>query len=154
MYLRELKEKSPKELLTWAEDLGVEEASSMRVQDLVFAIMNKIADGDDVIYGDGMIEGLPDGFGFLRSATSNYLASADDIYVSPQQVKQYSLRTGDTVEGEIRAPKENERYFALTNINRINMPRTKCSICMGSINKSHIVTTDLYYLAGTQWRNC
>ena len=120
MYLRELKKKSPKELLTWAEDLGVEEASAMRVQDLVFAIMNKIADGDDVIYGDGMIEVLPDGFGFLRSAESNYLASADDIYVSPQQVKQYSLRTGDTVEGEIRAPKENERYFALTAVNRIN----------------------------------
>ena len=120
MYLRELKEKSPKELLTWAEDLGVEEASSMRVQDLVFAIMNKIAAGNDVIYGDGMIEVLPDGFGFLRSSESNYLASADDIYVSPQQVKQYSLRTGDTVEGEIRAPQENERYFALTTINRIN----------------------------------
>ena len=120
MYLKDLKEKSPKELLTWAEDLGVEEASSMRVQDLVFAIMNKIADGNEVIYADGVIEVLPDGFGFLRSSKSNYLASADDIYVSPQQVKKYSLRTGDTVEGEIRAPKENERYFALTNINTIN----------------------------------
>ena len=120
MYLKELKEKSPKELLTWAEDLGVEDASSMRVQDLVFAVMSKIADGNEVIYGDGVIEVLPDGFGFLRSAKSNYLASADDIYVSPQQVKKYSLRTGDTVEGEVRIPKENERYFALSTVNRVN----------------------------------
>jgi len=120
MYLKELKEKSPKELLTWAEDLGVEEASSMRVQDLVFAIMNKIADGKEEIYGDGVIEVLPDGFGFLRSSNSNYLASADDIYVSPLQVKKYSLRTGDTIEGKIRAPKENERYFSLMTVDMVN----------------------------------
>ena len=120
MHLKELKEKSPTELLTQAEDLGVEDASSMRVQDLVFAIMKKLAEDDTVICGDGVIEVLQDGFGFLRSSKSNYLASADDIYVSPQQVKKFGLRTGDTVEGEIRAPKENERYFALTKVNAIN----------------------------------
>ena len=120
MHLKELKDKSPQELLTWAEDLGVEDASSMRVQDLVFAIMKKVASEDNVIYGDGVIEVLQDGFGFLRSSKSNYLASPDDIYVSPAQVKKFGLRTGDTVEGEIRAPKDNERYFALTKINTIN----------------------------------
>ena len=120
MYLKELKDKSPQELLTWAEDLGVEDASSMRVQDLVFAIMKKVASEDNVIYGDGVVEVLQDGFGFLRSSKSNYLASPDDIYVSPAQVKKFGLRTGDTVEGEIRAPKDNERYFALTKINTIN----------------------------------
>ena len=120
MHLRELKDKSPTELLTQAEDMGIEDASSMRVQDLVFAIMKKLAEDDTVICGDGVIEVMQDGFGFLRSSKSNYLASADDIYVSPQQVKRYGLRTGDTVEGEIRAPKDNERYFALTKINTIN----------------------------------
>ena len=120
MHLRELKDKSPTELLTQAEDLGVEDASSMRVQDLVFAIMKKLAEDDTVICGDGVIEVMQDGFGFLRSSNSNYLASADDIYVSPQQVKKFGLRTGDTVEGEIRAPKDNERYFALTKVNTIN----------------------------------
>ena len=111
MHLKDLKDKSPKELLEKAEEFGVEDASSLRVQDLIFAIMKKLAEDDQVIYGDGVIEVMQDGFGFLRSAQSNYLASADDIYVSPQQVKKYGLRTGDTVEGEIRAPKENERYF-------------------------------------------
>ena len=120
MHLRELKDKSPTELLTQAEDMGIEDASSMRVQDLIFAIMKKLSEVDTIINGDGVIEVMQDGFGFLRSAQSNYLASADDIYVSPQQVKKYGLRTGDTVEGEIRAPKENERYFALTKINTIN----------------------------------
>ena len=120
MHLKDLKDKSPKQLLSQAEELGVEDASSMRVQDLVFAIMKKVAEDDHILYGDGVIEVMQDGFGFLRSSRSNYLASADDIYVSPQQVKKYGLRTGDTVEGEIRAPKENERYFALTKINTIN----------------------------------
>ena len=120
MHLKDLKDKSPKQLLSQAEELGVEDASSMRVQDLIFAIMKKLAEDDHILYGDGVIEVMQDGFGFLRSSKSNYLASADDIYVSPQQVKKYGLRTGDTVEGEIRAPKENERYFALTKINSIN----------------------------------
>lgn len=120
MNLKELKQKSPKELLNQAEELSIEDASSMRVQDLVFAILKKVASEDNIIYGEGIIEVLQDGFGFLRSAESNYLASPDDIYVSPSQVKKFGLRTGDTVEGEIRAPKDNERYFALTKINKIN----------------------------------
>ena len=120
MNLKELKQKSPQELLTQAEDLGIDDASSMRVQDLMFAILKKVADEDNTIYGEGVIEVLQDGFGFLRSAESNYLAGPDDIYVSPAQVKKFGLRTGDTVEGEIRAPRDNERYFALTKINSIN----------------------------------
>ena len=112
--LKELKQKSPTELITQAEDLGIEDASSMRKQDLMFAILKKLADDDKIIYGEGTIEVTPDGFGFLRSAESNYLAGPDDIYVSPSQVKKFGLRTGDTVEGEIRGPKANERYFALT----------------------------------------
>ena len=120
MNLKELKQKSPQELLTQAENLGIEDASSMRVQDLMFAILKKVAGEDNTIYGEGVIEVLQDGFGFLRSSESNYLAGPDDIYVSPAQVKKFGLRTGDTVEGEIRAPKDNERYFALTKINTIN----------------------------------
>ena len=120
MNLKELKQKSPTELLTQAEDLGIEDASSMRKQDLMFAILKKLADDDIVINGEGTIEVMPDGFGFLRSAESNYLAGPDDIYVSPSQVKKFGLRTGDTVEGEIRGPRDNERYFALTKINTIN----------------------------------
>ena len=102
MHLNELKQKSPKELLTEAEALGIEDASSMRKQDLMFAILKKVASDDNVIYGEGIIEVLQDGFGFLRSAQSNYLAGPDDIYVSPAQVKKFGLRTGDTIEGEIR----------------------------------------------------
>ena len=120
MNLKELKQKSPTELLTQAEELGIDDASSMRVQDLMFAILKKVAGEDSTILGEGTIEVLPDGFGFLRSAESNYLAGPDDIYVSPAQVKKFGLRTGDTVEGEIRAPKDNERYFALVKVNRIN----------------------------------
>ncbi len=120
MHLNELKQKSPKDLLTQAEELGIEDASSMRKQDIMFAILKKLASDDKVIYGSGTIEVLQDGFGFLRSAESNYLAGPDDIYVSPNQVKKYGLRTGDTIDGEIRAPKDNERYFALVNITAIN----------------------------------
>ena len=105
MHLNDLKQKSPKDLLTEAEALGIEDASSMRKQDLMFAILKKVASDDNVIYGEGTIEVLQDGFGFLRSAQSNYLAGPDDIYVSPAQVKKFGLRTGDTIEGEIRAPK-------------------------------------------------
>ena len=120
MNLSELKQKSPKELLTQAEALEIEESSSMRKQDLIFAILKKVASEDKTIYGEGVIEVLPDGFGFLRSSQSNYLAGPDDIYVSPAQVKKFGLRTGDTVEGEIRGPKDNERYFALLKVNQIN----------------------------------
>ncbi len=120
MHLKELKKKTPKQLLEQAESFAIEDASSMRVQDLMFAILQKYANDDNIIYGDGVIEVMQDGFGFLRSLEANYLAGPDDIYVSPQQIKQYGLRTGDTVEGEIRGPKENEKYFALTKINTIN----------------------------------
>ena len=120
MNLQELKQKSPAELLTQAEELGIDDASSMRKQDLMFGILKKLVGEDEAITGDGTIEVMPDGFGFLRSSESNYLAGPDDIYVSPAQVKHYGLRTGDTVEGEIRAPKENEKYFALVKVNKIN----------------------------------
>lgn len=130
MHLKDLKQKSPKELLTQAEELGIEDASSMRVQDLIFAIMKKVASDDQTIYGEGTIEVLQDGFGFLRSAESNYLASPDDIYVSPSQVKKFGLRTGDTVEGEIRGPKDNERYFALTKSIRLTLKILKNPSCV------------------------
>ena len=120
MNLKDLKQKSPAELLARAEDLGIEDASSMRKQDLMFGILKKIVGEDEAITGEGTIEVMPDGFGFLRSSESNYLAGPDDIYVSPAQVKKFGLRTGDTVEGEIRAPKENEKYFALVKVDRIN----------------------------------
>ena len=124
MHLNDLKSKSPKELLTQAEELCIEDASSMRKQDLMFAILKKVADDNTSIFGDGVIEVMQDGFGFLRSSQSNYLAGPDDIYVAPAQVKKFGLRTGDTVEGEIRSPKDNERYFALTKINKINFDDT------------------------------
>ncbi len=121
MNLKELKKKSPKDLLALAESLGVENASGMRIQDMMFAILKHYAQGKDTaIIGDGVLEVLPDGFGFLRAPEANYLAGPDDIYVSPSQIKKFALRTGDTVEGEIRAPKEGERYFALLKINAVN----------------------------------
>ena len=121
MNLRELKNKTPAELLAMAEALQIEGASAMRKQEMMFAVLK--AEGskqDSTIYGDGVLEVLPDGFGFLRSPESNYLAGPDDIYVSPSQVRKFNLRTGDTVEGEIRSPKEGERYFALLKVNTIN----------------------------------
>ena len=120
IFLHELKLKSPAELLAFAEDLEIENASSLRKQDMMFAILKQLA-GDEVpIIGDGVLEVLQDGFGFLRSPESNYLPGPDDIYVSPSQVRRFGLRTGDTVEGQIRAPKEGERYFALLKVNKIN----------------------------------
>jgi transcription termination factor Rho len=120
MNLQELKKKSPAELLTFAEELEIENASSLRKQDMMFAILKQLAENDVPISGDGVLEILQDGFGFLRSPEANYLAGPDDIYVSPSQVRRFSLRTGDTVEGQIRAPKEGERYFALVKVNSIN----------------------------------
>ena len=120
MNLRELKAKTPAELLAFAEELQIENAGAMRKQDMMFAILKAQASQDKAIYGEGVLEVLPDGFGFLRSPESNYLAGPDDIYVSPSQVRKFGLRTGDTVEGEIRAPKEAERYFALLKVNTIN----------------------------------
>ncbi len=118
--LRDLKLKSPKELLEYAESLEVENASSLRTQDMLFAILKELAERDTEILGAGVMEVLSDGFGFLRSPESNYLPGPDDIYVSPQIIKKYGLRTGDTVDGEIRSPRDGERYFALVRVSRIN----------------------------------
>jgi len=120
MHLHELKSKAPAELLAFAEELKIENASTLRKQDMLFAILKQLAENGTVILGEGVIEVLPDGFGFLRAPESNYLPGPDDIYVSPQHIKKFGLRTGDTVEGEIRGPKEQERYFALTKVNTIN----------------------------------
>jgi|TARA_A100001011_G_scaffold195187_1_gene203566 transcription termination factor Rho len=118
--LRELKRKTPKELLEYAEELGVENASSMRTQDMLFSILKNLAADKKEIDGEGVLEVLQDGFGFLRSMEANYLPGPDDIYVSPSQIKRFSLRSGDTVEGPIRAPKDGERYFALLKVDKIN----------------------------------
>jgi transcription termination factor Rho len=118
--LFDLKAKSPKELLALAEEWDVENASTMRKGEMMFSILKEHAEDDWVIGGDGVLEVLQDGFGFLRSTEANYLPGPDDIYVSPEMIRQYSLRTGDTVEGVIRAPGENERYFALTTVEKIN----------------------------------
>ena len=120
MNLQELKRKSPAELLAFAEELEIENASSLRKQDMLFAILKQLAENDVPIYGDGVLEVLPDGFGFLRSPEANYLAGPDDIYISPSQVRRFGLRTGDTVEGQIRSPRDGERYFALLKVNGIN----------------------------------
>jgi len=120
MKLKDLKAKSPVELLAFAEELEVENASTLRKQELMFAILKQLAAQDTDIIGEGVVEVLQDGFGFLRSPDVNYLAGPDDIYVSPSQIRRFSLRTGDTVEGEIRSPKDGERYFALLKVNLIN----------------------------------
>ena len=120
MKLQELKAKTPTELLAVAEELAVENASTMRKQELMFAILKNLAAQEVEIIGEGVVEVLQDGFGFLRSPDANYLPGPDDIYVSPSQIRRFSLRTGDTVEGMIRSPKEGERYFALLKVNTIN----------------------------------
>ncbi|PPR11030.1 MAG: hypothetical protein CFH41_01130 [Alphaproteobacteria bacterium MarineAlpha11_Bin1] len=120
MNLKELKQKTPADLLSYAEELEIENASTLRKQDIMFAILKQLAENDVPIFGDGVIEILQDGFGFLRSPEANYLPGPDDIYVSPTQIRRFALRTGDTVEGEIRAPKDGERYFALLKVGQIN----------------------------------
>ena len=120
MKLQELKNKTPTDLLTFAESVGVENASVMRKQELMFAILKNLAAQEVEIIGEGVVEVLQDGFGFLRSANANYLPGPDDIYISPSQIRRFSLKTGDTVEGPIRSPKEGERYFALLKVNTIN----------------------------------
>ncbi|HEY6023140.1 MAG TPA: transcription termination factor Rho, partial [Pseudolabrys sp.] len=120
MKLQDLKSKTPAELVAFAEEHQVENASTMRKQELMFAILKQLATQEVDIIGEGVVEVLSDGFGFLRSPESNYLSGPDDIYVSPNQVRTWGLRTGDTVEGEIRAPKDGERYFALTRLTSVN----------------------------------
>jgi transcription termination factor Rho len=120
MHLSELKAKTPPELLSFAEELQIENASVLRKQDIMFAILKTLAENDQAIHGDGTLEILSDGFGFLRSPQSNFLPGPDDIYVSPAQVRRFGLRTGDTVEGQIRAPKDGERYFSMLKVNTVN----------------------------------
>jgi hypothetical protein len=120
MKLQDLKAKTPAELVSFAEELGVENASTMRKQELMFASLKQLAIKETDIIGEGVVEVLSDGFGFLRSPDANYLPGPDDIYVSPSQIRRFGLRTGDTVEGHIRSPKEGERYFALLKVNTLN----------------------------------
>ena len=120
MNLEELKKKTPSELILQAEKLEIENPSTLRKQEILFAILKKLAQKNEQITGGGVLEVLQDGFGFLRAIESNYLPGPDDIYVSPSQIRKFGLRTGDTVEGEIRAPKDQERYFALLKVDKIN----------------------------------
>ena len=120
MNLQELKKKTPAELISEAEKLGIENPSTLRKQEILFSILKKLAEKNEQITGAGVLEVLQDGFGFLRAIESNYLPGPDDIYVSPSQIRRFGLRTGDSVEGEIRAPKDAERYFALLKVNQIN----------------------------------
>src|SRR6202167_1447782 len=120
MKLQELKTKTPAELVSFAEELQVENASTMRKQELMFGILKQLSARETDIVGEGVVEVLPDGFGFLRSPEANYLPGPDDIYVSPSQIRRFGLRTGDTIDGHIRSPKEGERYFALLKVNSLN----------------------------------
>ena len=120
MNLQELKQKNPAELILEAEKLGIENPSTLRKQEILFAILKKLAEKNEQITATGVLEVLQDGFGFLRAIESNYLPGPDDIYVSPSQIRKFGLRTGDTVEGPVRAPKEGERYFALLQVSKIN----------------------------------
>jgi len=146
MKLQDLKAKSPTDLLAFAEELEIENASSMRKQDMLFAILKELADRNVEITGGGVVETLQDGFGFLRSPESNYLAGPDDIYVSPSQIRRFGLRTGDTVDGPIRSPKDGERYFALLKVSTINFEDPE--------NVKHKVHFDnLTPLYPTKWLN-
>ena len=121
MKIQELKKNTPAQLIEQAEKLGIENASTLRKQEILFAILKKLAEKGEEITGMGVLQLLQDGFGFLRALESNYLPGADDIYVSPSQIRKFGLRTGDTVEGPVRAPKEGERYFALLQVSKINL---------------------------------
>ena len=123
MNLTELKKKPVPELIKIAEEMGLDNLARSRKQDVIFTILKRHARGGEDIYGDGVLEILQDGFGFLRSADSSYLAGPDDIYVSPSQIRRFNLRTGDTIAGKIRPPKDGERYFALLKVNEINLDK-------------------------------
>lgn len=120
MHLNELKSQPIKQLVETALEFGIENASRLRKQELMFAILKRRAKGGESVFGDGTLEVLPDGFGFLRSPETSYLASTDDIYISPSQIRRFNLHTGDTIEGEVRTPKDNERYFALVKVDKVN----------------------------------
>jgi len=127
MNIQELKKKSSEQLIDEAEKLGIENASTLKRQEIYFAILKKLAEKGEEITGGGVLQLLQDGFGFLRAMESNYLPGADDIYISPNQIRKFGLRTGDTVEGPIRAPKDGERYFALLQVNKINFEQPEKS---------------------------
>ena len=120
MHLSELKAQPIADLITMGEALEIENVARLRKQELMFAIMKKRAKAGEQVFGDGVLEVLPDGFGFLRSIEASYMASTDDIYLSPSQVRRFNLHTGDNVEGEVRVPKDGERYFALVKVDRVN----------------------------------
>ncbi|MGL4768454.1 MAG: transcription termination factor Rho [Formosimonas sp.] len=120
MHLNELKSQPIKQLVETALEFGIENASRLRKQELMFAILKRRAKAGESVFGDGTLEVLPDGFGFLRSPETSYLASTDDIYISPSQIRRFNLHTGDTIEGEVRTPKDNERYFALVKVDKVN----------------------------------
>ena len=121
MHLNELKAQHVSQLLEMAAGLEIENASRLRKQELMFAIMKKRAKQGEQIFGDGVLEVLPDGFGFLRSPDTSYLASTDDIYISPSQIRRFNLYTGDSIEGEVRTPKDGERYFALVKVDKLSL---------------------------------
>jgi len=123
--LEELKSKKPAELIAFAEAVGVENAGNMRKQDIYFDVLKDLAEDDVEIHGSGVLEVLQDGFGFLRAPESNYLPGPDDIYVSPKQIRKFGMRTGDTISGEIRSPREGEHYFALTSVISQNFGTTE-----------------------------
>ncbi len=125
MHLNELKVKKPQELLDYASSIGIENTAGQRKQEIFFSILKKLGEKGEEIIGEGVLETMQDGFGFLRSADSNYLPGPDDIYVNPNQIKKYGLRKGDTLEGPIRPPREGERYFALIETNKINFVGVK-----------------------------
>ncbi|MCH7679625.1 Rho termination factor N-terminal domain-containing protein [candidate division KSB1 bacterium] len=127
MHLKELKDKSIGELTDLARTLGVDSAGNLRRQELIFSILQAQTDNDGQIYGSGVLETLPDGFGFLRAPDYNYLPGPDDIYVSPSQIRRFGLRTGDTIEGQIRPPKDSERYFALLKVEKVNFDTPEAS---------------------------
>ena len=127
MNLTQLKAKATPELVTLARDLGLDNLARSKKQDIIFSLLKKHAKNGEDIYGDGVLEILPDGYGFLRSEDCSYLAGSDDIYVSPSQIRRFNLRTGDSISGKIRPPKESERYFALLKIDQINFMRPEQS---------------------------
>lgn len=132
MHLTELKSLHVSQLLEMAGQLEIDNAQRMRKQELMFAILKKKAKQGETIFGDGTLEVLPDGFGFLRSPETSYLASTDDIYISPSQIRRFNLHTGDTIEGEVRTPKDGERYFALVKVDKVNaslLKRSRTASC-------------------------
>ena len=134
MNLQELKRKTPAELLAFAEELQIENASSLRKQDMMFAILKQLAENDVPISGDGVLEVLSDGFGFLRSPEANYLPGPDDIYVSPNQVRRFGLRTGDTVEGQIRSPARRRALFRAAQGQQRSISTSRTGCATGSIS--------------------